>query len=104
MTSRALLVLAMLAPQAAPAQPHTGTISEIRIDAQAQPAMCVRTFPAMPEGALACVYSNRAHYREMRELLLWALSAKVACRFEWSLVDSVTNRARIDVLHCPVPR
>jgi hypothetical protein len=40
----------------------------------------------------------------MRELLLWALSAKVACRFEWSLVDSVSNRARIDALQCPAPR
>lgn len=66
--------------------------------------MCVTTSPAMPEGALTCVYANRAHYREMRELLLWALSAKVACRFEWSLVDSVSNRARIDALQCPAPR
>ena len=104
MPPRALIALAMLMPLPALAQSHTGTIGQIRIDAQAQPALCVTTSPAMPEGAWACVYPNRAHYREMRELLLWAFSAKVACRFEWTFADSVSNRARIDALQCPAPR
>jgi hypothetical protein len=86
------------------AQAHTGVITQIRIDSGAQPAVCVATAPAMPDGTWACFYSNRPGYLEMTQLLLKAFEAKLPCRFEWTQVDSMTSRARIEVLTCSAPR
>lgn len=54
----------------------------------------------MPGGALACVYPNRRHYPEMREMLLRVLDAKHTCVFEWTQRDTLTNRAEIRAITC----
>jgi hypothetical protein len=79
-------------------------IEQVRIDSSTQPALCVTTSPAMPSGASACFYSGRPNYLETVQLLLRAFEARMPCRFEWTQVDSMTNRARIEVLTCSAPR
>ena len=51
-------------------------------------------------GASACIYPNRRHYPEMKELLLRALDARHPCVFEWTQRDSLTNRAQIQAITC----
>jgi len=75
-------------------------IALIRIDSGAPASVCVATSPAMPDGLSACFYAGRSHYLEMVELLMRAFEAKAPCRFEWTQVDSMTNRVRIEVLTC----
>jgi len=86
------------------AQSHTGVITQVRIDSNVQPSVCVAIDPAMPGGASACFHSGRAGYLEMVQLVLKALEAKLFCRFEWTQVDSMTGRARIEVLTCSSAR
>ena len=85
----------------AAAQSHTGVITHVRIDSAASAAFCVATSPQLQGAAWACLYPRRAHYREMHDLLVRAFEGRLACTFEWSLVDSLTRQARIEALTCP---
>ena len=95
-----LLVLAGLLPLPAAAQSHTGVITQIRIDSGAGPAVCVATAPELRGTAWACLHAQHTRYREMYEVLLRAFEKNLPCKFEWTQVDSMTNRARIEVITC----
>jgi hypothetical protein len=99
----AVVVLApmiSLMPSPAAAESHEGVVRQIRIDSEADAPLCVATTPNMPGGAWACIYQNRRHYQEMKELLLRALDSKQPCTFEWTQRDSLTNRAQIVSITC----
>jgi hypothetical protein len=98
--SRRVLSLVCLLPGIALAQTHTGSITQIRMDTGANAALCVATGPELRGASWACLYPNRAHYREMQEILLRAFEKNAPCTFEWTQVDSMTNRARIEALTC----
>ena len=89
-----------LLPVPAVAESHEGVVRQIRIDSDADAPLCVATIPAMPGGALACIYPNRRHYPEMKEMLLRALDSKHTCIFEWTQRDALTNRAHISSITC----
>jgi hypothetical protein len=89
-----------LAPLPAAAESHEGLARHIRIDSEADAPLCVATTPNMPGGAWACIYPNRRHYEEMKEMLLRALDAKHLCTFEWTQRDAITRRAQIVAVTC----
>ena len=92
---------AALSPAELPAQQvHTGEIRQIRVDSASSASICVSTAPDMPGGLIACLYSTRPLFQEMKDLLLRAFERKARCAFEWTQVDSLTQRARIDALSC----
>jgi hypothetical protein len=89
-----------LMPMAAAAESHEGVVRYIRIDSEIDAALCVATDPNMPGGAWACLYRNRPHYQDMRDLLLRALDWKHTCTFEWTHRDTLTNRVQISSVTC----
>ena len=98
-------LLALLLPlpalaQSYPGQIHTGAITQVRIDSSTSAALCVATAPELRGAAWLCLYTNRPHYHEMKEMLFRAFEKRTACSFEWAQIDSLTNRARIDALSC----
>src|SRR5688572_464387 len=84
-----------LMPMPAAAESHQGVVQSIRIDSEIDAAFCVATDPNMPGGAWACLYRNRPHYLDMRDMLLRALDWKHICTFEWTQRDALTNRVQI---------
>jgi hypothetical protein len=98
----ATVVAAMISPVSLPAaaESHEGIVRYIRVDSEADAPLCAATSPNMPAGAWACIYPNRPHYHEMKELLLRALDAKYTCTFEWTQRDAVTNRAQVSSITC----
>jgi hypothetical protein len=62
------------------AQTHTGVIAQIRIDSDVLP--------------------HRPLYREMHDVLVRAFEKGMPCTFEWTHVDAMTNRARIESSTC----
>jgi hypothetical protein len=95
-----LLVAAWLLPWAAMAQTHTGVIAQVRVDSGMNAPLCIATVPELRAVSWACLYSNRPHYQEMKQLILRAFETRMRCALEWSQVDALTNRARIDALSC----
>ena len=102
-THRLVVGLACLAVGPALAQTHTGVITQVRIDTVANIGVCVATAPELRGVTWACLYSNRPLYQEMRDLLLRAYERGARCTFEWTQVDSMTSRARIDAVTCSSP-
>lgn len=94
------VALISLMPLPAAAESHEGVVRHIRIDSEADPPLCVTTIPDMPGGAWACIYQNRRHYLEMKEMLLQALNSRHTCTFEWTQRDTLTNRAQIISITC----
>ena len=100
LAAAALTLMTALMPQPAAAESHRGVVRTIRIDSEADASLCAATSPNMPGNAWACIYPNRRHYQEMKELLLRALDAKLTCTFEWTQRDALTNRAQIISVTC----
>lgn len=98
-----LAALIALAALPAAAQTHTGVIAQVRVDSGINAPFCVATIPALPAVGWACLYANRPYYPEMRELLLRAFENRLRCTLEWSVIDTLTNRARIDAVTCSSP-
>lgn len=96
----ALAAVIVLTPLPAAAESHEGVVRQIRIDSDTDAPLCVATSPSMPGGAWACIYPNRRHYHEMKELLLRALEAKHTCTFVWTHRDTMTNRAPVLSVTC----
>lgn len=100
LAAAALSAAALLAPLPAAAASHEGVVRQLRVDSEADAPLCALTSPAMPGGDWACVYPNRRHYQEMREMLFRALDARHVCVFEWSVRDAISRRAQIVSLAC----
>jgi hypothetical protein len=95
-----LAALAALMPLPAAAESHEGIVRQIRIDSDTDAPLCVATSPGMPGGAWACIYPNRRHYHEMKEMLFRALDARHTCSFVWTNRDAITNRAQLVSVAC----
>ena len=96
----AVAAIGFLVPLPAAAEMHEGVVRHIRVDSEADAPLCIATTPAMPGDAWACIYPNRRHYLEMKEMLLRALDARHICVFAWTYRDSMTNRAQIISVTC----
>jgi hypothetical protein len=100
LTAAGLAALLWLAPAQVLAESHEGQVQQIRIDSDADAPVCAATSPGMPGGAWACIYPNRRHYQEMKEMLFRALEARHWCALEWTLKDTVSNRAQLARITC----
>ena len=95
-----LVPIISVMPLPAAAESHEGVVRQIRIDSESDAPLCVATIPNMPGGTWACIYPNRRHYLEMKEMLFRALDSKHTCTFEWTQRDTLTNRAQIMSVTC----
>ncbi len=86
-----LVPIILLMPLPAAAESHEGVVRQIRIDSESDAPLCVATIPNMPGGTWACIYPNRRHYLEMKEMLFRALDSKHTCTAQ---IMSVTCSAR----------